>query len=73
MKYHYAQDGEWVRPVRRGYRRVCCDCGLVHRYNYRVRKRVLEVQAFRDSRATGQIRSRMKRKLQGLWEKKSKK
>lgn len=29
------QDGEWVTPIMRGYRLECCDCGLVHRVNFK--------------------------------------
>ena len=30
--------GEWVQPVRKGYRMQCCDCGLIHRLDFRVLK-----------------------------------
>ena len=30
--------GEWVQPVRKGYRFQCCDCSLVHRLDFRVLK-----------------------------------
>ena len=30
--------GEWVQPVKRGYLMKCCDCGLVHRVDFRVVK-----------------------------------
>lgn len=56
VKYQQQKDGDWIRPVRKEYRLVCCDCGVVHRLNFRVRKRHIEFQAFRDDRATGQIR-----------------
>lgn len=36
MKYHQAVDGEWIRPVMRGYRMKCCGCGLVHHIDFRV-------------------------------------
>ena len=26
----------WVQPVRTGYLMACCDCGLVHRMNFRI-------------------------------------
>ncbi len=38
MKYKKVFDGEWVQPVRRGYRMKCCDCGLVHVLNFRLVK-----------------------------------
>lgn len=27
---------EWVQPVKKGYKMRCCDCGLVHRIDFRV-------------------------------------
>ncbi len=30
--------GEWVTPVHQGYLLKCCDCGLVHRFDFRVIK-----------------------------------
>lgn len=56
MKYEVVVAGEWVRPVRRGYRMRCCDCGLVHVMDFRVRDGRAELRAFRDNRATAAIR-----------------
>lgn len=25
---------EWIRPQRKGYRMSCCDCGLVHEFDF---------------------------------------
>lgn len=48
--------GEWVRPIRRGYRAACCDCGLVHRMDFRVVEGRAEFRAYRDDRKTKEIR-----------------
>lgn len=48
-------DGEWVQPKRVGYLMKCCDCGLIHRINWRIikygkprgSKTKLQFQAFR--------------------------
>jgi hypothetical protein len=55
--YYHVTDGEWIRVTKRGYREQCCDCGLVHRLNFRVDSdgRIF-VQTFRDGRATGGAR-----------------
>ena len=66
--YEYETEGKWIQPVRRGYRIACCDCGLVHQMDFRVRKRRVQFRVFQDNRATGQVRRHMKRKLQGVWE-----
>ena len=28
----------WIRPKQRGFNIGCCDCGLVHSFNFRVTK-----------------------------------
>jgi uncharacterized Zn finger protein len=35
-KYIQVYDGEWVQPVMRGYLMRCCDCGLVHKTDFRI-------------------------------------
>ena len=32
------EEGEWVQPVRKGYLMQCCDCGLIHRLDFRLIK-----------------------------------
>jgi len=59
MKYEEPEEGEWIRPIRKGYKMACCDCGLVHRFDFRIIGRVrkiIQFRVFRDNRATGQIR-----------------
>lgn len=55
MKYAQAIDGEWIEP-KDGYKMACCDCGLIHRLNFRVVKGRVQIQPFRDNRATAQRR-----------------
>ena len=31
-----AVDREWIQPVKNGYLMGCCDCGLVHRMDFRI-------------------------------------
>ena len=38
MKYYKVKSGEWVQPVRKGYRMKCCGCGLVHILDFRILK-----------------------------------
>ena len=55
-KYIEPKEGEWVRPIRKGYKMACCDCGLVHKLDFslmgKIRKYII-FRAFRDDRATG--------------------
>lgn len=68
MKYKTHKDGEWVRPKRKGYKMMCCDCGLVHIVDFSLEKhgknRVIMFRAKRDNRATGQSR---RHKNDQLW------
>lgn len=60
-RYKQIHDGDWVQPVRRDYRMSCCDCGLVHRLDFRLVDGRIQFRAARHRRATAQIRRRMKR------------
>lgn len=54
--YYHVTDGEWISVPKKGYKEQCCDCGLVHRINFRIRDGQIEIQTFRDGRATGGAR-----------------
>lgn len=59
--YYQITDGEWIRVPKRGFKEQCCDCGLVHRLNFRiVDGGKIEVQTFRDPRATNGARKHFK-------------
>lgn len=59
------QEGAWVSPIKRGYRMICCDCGLVHRIDFdhvpKGRGRKVIFRAFRDEQATAIQRKRARR------------
>lgn len=54
LAFPVVEPGEWVQPVRRGYRLQCCDCGLMHRLNFRLiryaggTRHTIQFQAFRE-------------------------
>jgi hypothetical protein len=52
--------GVWVRPRRRGYLFGCCDCGLVHRVDFRVVEGRAEFRLYRAEAATKRLRRRMR-------------
>lgn len=56
MRYEQPEQGVWVQPVRRGYKLACCDCGLVHRMQFRVHRGRIQFKAWRDNRATAAMR-----------------
>lgn len=62
-EYYHATSGEWLRVPMKNYKEQCCDCGLVHRHNFKIVKdkrgrNTIMVQSFRDGRATGGARSK---------------
>lgn len=68
--YEEPEAGEWVQPRRKGYKLACCDCGLVHNLDFRIVKyaknqRKIQFRAFRNNRATGQMRRWMKEERDG--------
>jgi len=64
MRYVQRFDGEWHTPVRRGYKMMCCDCGLVHRIDFRLVQRGngrrIQMRAYRNDRATALSRRHRK-------------
>ena len=50
MKYDITKDGQWIQPFRKDFKIKCCDCGLVHNINFRIRKGRVQFQAFRNKR-----------------------
>jgi len=60
-EYYHVSDGEWITVPKRGYKEQCCDCGLVHKLNFRVNaKGAIEIQTSRDERATAAVRRAFK-------------
>lgn len=64
MKYEYAEDNEWIQPVKKDFKLVCCDCGLTHDVDFRIvrkgRKEKIQFRVRRNNRITGQIRRHLK-------------
>jgi len=60
MRYEKPKSGEWVQPIRRGYKMMCCDCGLVHKMNFRIKNKRIQFCAVRDNRATSATRRKWK-------------
>lgn len=60
MKYKIHEDKEWVRPIRKAYKTMCCDCGLIHIVDFKLlkqgKKNTILFRSKRDNRATGQAR-----------------
>jgi hypothetical protein len=60
-KWEQLHDGEWRQPVKRGFLDQCCDCGLVHRMEFRIKDGdKIEFRAFRDEKKTAAARRAFK-------------
>ena len=53
------ESGEWEKPIQRGYLLGCCDCGLVHRFDFRVRDGMVEFKVRHAKTATQTQRRRI--------------
>jgi hypothetical protein len=58
--YRVISYGEWTRPRMRNFREQCCDCGLIHRLDFRIADGRIEFRTRRDDRATAAARRRFK-------------
>lgn len=65
-QYSKPKAGEWIRPIKRGYKMACCDCGLVHRMEFAHVPygggRKIIFRAWRDERATAAMRREKKKR-----------
>ncbi len=57
-----ALEGEWHQPPMRGYKVGCCHCLLVHRFDFRIRGKRVQMRAFRDERSTAALRREAKKR-----------
>lgn len=63
-KYPEIEAGEWVQPKRGAfYYMACCDCGLVHRMDFRVYEGRIQFRAWRSPQATRHVRAKMRRAI----------
>lgn len=54
---------KWIYPRRSNYKLACCDCGLVHNFQFRYAKgKYIEFRVSRNNRATAAMRRGMKGK-----------
>ncbi len=53
-------DGEWFNVRKKNWVQCCCDCGLTHRFNFKIIDGKIKAQAFRDKTLTRQRRKKLK-------------
>ena len=61
MRYKTAKDGEWIQPGEYSHCIMCCDCGLVHEFRFRVYQGRIQFRAKRLARATAAARRKKRR------------
>jgi hypothetical protein len=59
MSYKQIKDNEWETPVRKNYKMICCDCGLVHDTSFRVKKGHIQFKVTRNNRSTALTRRKL--------------
>jgi hypothetical protein len=55
-RFQMPRDGEWLRPVANRYTVACCDCGSVHKVDFRIVDGHVELRAYRAPRETRLLR-----------------
>jgi hypothetical protein len=56
LSYDVISYGEWTRPRMKNFREQCCDCGLIHRLDFRIANGRIDFRTRRDDRATAAAR-----------------
>jgi hypothetical protein len=56
MKYKQIKDNVWQTPIRNGYKMICCDCGLVHDTDFRVKDKHIQFRVRRNNHSTANVR-----------------
>lgn len=69
MKYEKPESNEWVQPIRKKYKMACCDCGLVHQMDFRIKRNRVQFRVRRDNRSTAGMRigMGMRKDKSGTW------
>lgn len=58
-RYPVSADGQWIYPLSAYHLLACCDCGLVHKFEFRRSGTRVKLRAWRDKRETKGQRKRM--------------
>ncbi len=67
-RYEKPEAGQWIQPIKKGYKLACCDCGLVHRVDFRIYRGRVQFRVFRENRSTGQVRRHNREALHDAYE-----
>jgi len=61
-----AKDHEWLQPKMKGFVMACCDCGLVHKMDFRIVNENVQFKAVRAPRYTAAQRKKRGATAKGL-------
>jgi hypothetical protein len=54
--YLQITEGDWIQPVKKGFKHQCCDCAMVHTTDYRIVEGSVQFRVKVDRRATAAAR-----------------
>ena len=60
VKYTDVGD-EWITPIYKNYKIICCDCGLVHELDFRYYKKKIQFKVRRNNISTAIVRRNKKK------------
>lgn len=55
MKYKDVGD-DWITPIRKNYLLICCDCGLCHNFDFRIKNGKIQLRIRRNNHSTANAR-----------------
>ncbi len=61
--YYRPKAGEWMEPRPHHYRLACCDCGLTHYFDFRVRKGKVQYRVWRATPTTKMMRRNIRHRF----------
>lgn len=55
MKYKDVGDN-WINPIYKNYTLICCECGLTHKFDFRIHKGKIQFRVKRNNISTALVR-----------------
>ena len=62
MKYSNLKDNEWITPLYKEFTMICCNCGLTHKVNFRIKNNRIQLRLKRNNYSTANVRKKLKQK-----------
>ena len=55
-EFEQIYDGEWITPVKKGFKDQCCDCLLIHTMEFRIKDGKVQFRCWREDKETAVAR-----------------